>query len=86
VTSPDNERHEPSENKHLHTALEAKEEIIASLKSKIQDLRDDRDQWRDQAGKAARQLDEALTVIKALPAPAKTEEEQPKRKKLWGLF
>jgi chromosome segregation ATPase len=88
VHSPDTERHEHSQNNELNTALDAKAEIVALLKAQLEETRHDRDQWRKQAEDTSKQLTEALTVIKALPAPAATAEpEQPvKRRKFLGLF
>jgi len=79
VTRPENERPEPIENSELNVVVQAKEELIAALKGQIEDLKHDRDQWRRQADDATRQLTEALTVIKALPAPARTEQEPDRR-------
>lgn len=84
-TNPETEQDKPSQNKELNTALEVRSEMVDILKAQIDDLRHDRDQWRKQAEATADQLTEALTVIKALPAPVPVVAE-PKRKKFLGLF
>jgi hypothetical protein len=86
VTSPYIEHHEHNQNSNLNTALEAKAELVEMLKAQIEDVKADRDHWRKQADDAARRLDDAMHVIKALPAPANTTQEPVKRKKLFGLF
>jgi hypothetical protein len=86
VTRPELERGEQSNNTDINGALNAKDELVEVLKSQISDLRHDRDQWRQQAEDATRQLTDALIYIKALPAPATVSEPAPKRKWFFGLF
>jgi hypothetical protein len=67
----------PIVNRELTVVLEAKEEVIALLKSQIDglrvevtDVRQDRDHWR-------RQAEQATEILKALPAPTNQNPPQP---------
>lgn len=75
-TSPENEQAKPIENKGLNGVVQAKDELIASLKAQIEDLRGDRDEWRKQADETARRLEDTLQIMKALPAPAGSQKPQ----------
>jgi hypothetical protein len=63
----------------LPEVLKAKDDVIELLKSQVDDLRRDRDNWREQANQA----------LRALPAPAETTPapvtEPPKKRGFWPL-
>jgi hypothetical protein len=60
---PDNHRNQPDEltsaTSVIPEVVKAKDEVIAVLREQVEDLKRDRDNWRDQA-------------LRALPAPAET--------------
>ena len=73
----------------LETKLKAKEEIISDLKAQIEDLKADRDAWKNQAETISRLLDQQqqlslVSMGKALPL--KEPEEEPKQESNTGLI
>ena len=84
--TPDGTETKPPENREVTAVVEAKEEVIALLKSQLDemrratdDIRQDRDHWR-------RQAEEATGLLKALPAPASYTAPQEKRGFFARLF
>lgn len=67
--SPAEETGETSDNKGLEAALQAKEEVIATLKEQIEDLRAEREDIRRERDR----WHGAYNEIKMLPAPAETK-------------
>jgi len=78
---------EPIENSDLNAALRAKEEVISLLKEQIEDIKKERDAWREKERETNAQLTRSQQLILALPAPANEQPvEQPKRRKFLGIF
>lgn len=83
ATSKDNREspaQETSETRDVTAVVEAKEQVIATLKEQIEDLKAERESIKIDRDRWHRAYDE----IKMLPAPA--NQDEPRKKRFLGLF